>query len=252
MLIDRPPFVIHHFPSLGSTNDHLKSMADAPEFTVVTASVQTAGRGRRDRSWHSASDDGLYLSLLLRPSMHASEISLISLLSAVAVAETLIECGAPQVDIKWPNDLLIGERKACGILIEGASSGAGQQRLIVGIGINLNQREFPPEIRETATSLALALDRSVEVAEVRDLLLARLARWYEVWRSGGTREILSRYAELSSYVEGRPVRVLTDGAEIEGVTAGITASGALLLRTTNGERRTIIAGEVVRLRPRDE
>src|SRR5215471_1826954 len=124
MIIHRPPFTIHHFTSLGSTNDHLKEMVGAPEFTCVVADEQTAGRGRRARTWHSTPGDGLYLSILLLPeSDSSSKLPLISLLAAVAVAETLIERGVSEVDIKWPNDVLVNDRKICGILAEALSAG---------------------------------------------------------------------------------------------------------------------------------
>src|SRR5262245_4276655 len=112
MIIHLPPFTIHHFSSLGSTNDLLKEMVAAPEFTCVVADEQTAGRGRRARTWHSSPGDGLYLSILLHPQTDSSsKIPLISLLAAVAVAETLIDRGVEGVDIKWPNDVLVNDRK---------------------------------------------------------------------------------------------------------------------------------------------
>jgi BirA family biotin operon repressor/biotin-[acetyl-CoA-carboxylase] ligase len=248
MPIDRPPFVIHHFSTIGSTNDHLKMMVEAPEFTVVSATEQTSGRGRRDRTWHSTPGDGLYLSVLLRPSPPATEISLISIFAALAVAETLIDFGATGIDIKWPNDVLIDERKICGILIEGAGAGREVMRLILGIGVNLNHQDFPPDLADTATSLALKLGRRVDVDDFRDQLLIKIARWYEVWKNGSSPVILARYSGLSSYAQGKWVRVATDGEEIAGQTAGLAPSGALMVRDSAGQLRMIIAGEVRRLR----
>src|SRR5262245_40559251 len=139
MVIHLPPFTIHQFSSLGSTNDHLKRMTAAPEFTCVVADEQTAGRGRRERTWHSSPGAGLYLSVLLLPRLDfSSKIPLIGLMAAVAVAETLIERGVEGVDIKWPNDVLAGGRKVCGILAEAAGAGSKSLRLILGIGVNLN------------------------------------------------------------------------------------------------------------------
>jgi BirA family biotin operon repressor/biotin-[acetyl-CoA-carboxylase] ligase len=248
MPIHRPPFIIHHFTTIGSTNDHLKMMVEAPEFTVVSAAEQTAGRGRRDRTWHSSPGDGLNLSVLLRPSPQTSEISLLSIIAALAVAETLIARGATGVDIKWPNDVLIGERKICGILIEGAGAGRAAMRLILGIGVNLNHQKFPSDLADTATSLAQTLGRRIDVDEFRDQLLIKLARWYEVWKNGETQTILARYSELSSYAQGKWVRVATDSEEICGQTAGLAPGGALMVREADGRTRTIIAGEVRRLR----
>src|SRR2546423_10911395 len=111
MILHQPPFIIHHFATLGSTNDHLKWISDAPEFTCVVADEQTAGRGRRDRTWHSSLGEGLYLSVLLRPPKSSIKIPLLSLMSAVAVAETLLARDVAGVDIKWPNDVLVHECK---------------------------------------------------------------------------------------------------------------------------------------------
>src|SRR5262249_1119547 len=150
-----------------STNDYLKAQTDAPEFTCVVAAAQTAGRGRRARTWVSPPGEGLYLSVLLCPAA-TENLSLLSLLAAVAVTETLAQYKVAGLDIKWPNDVLIAERKICGILVEGASSGANQSRIVVGIGVNLNQQDFPPELAESATSLALHLGHTVAVDEFRD------------------------------------------------------------------------------------
>src|SRR5262245_53686540 len=183
MTIHRRPFTIHHFISLGSTNDHLKEMIDAPEFTCVVADEQTAGRGRRARTWHSSPGDGLYLSILLLPRTDSSStIPLISLLAAVAVAETLIERGVEDVDIKWPNDMLVHDRKICGVLAEALSDGSESLRLVLGIGVNLNHQSFPPGLNETATSLAIVSGERVVVEEFRDQLLQKVALWYERWR----------------------------------------------------------------------
>ncbi len=251
-LIHRPPFIIHHFATLGSTNDHLKQMTDAPEFTCVSADEQTAGRGRRDRAWHSTPGDGLYLSVLLRPVIAAERISLLSLMCAVIVAETVAHYGIAGIDIKWPNDVLINERKLSGILIEGTSAGSDLPRIIAGIGVNLNHQSFPPELNETATSLFIECGQRIEAADFRDQLLMTLAQWYERWRHGGERMILQRWQELSSYARGKSVTVTFDEEQIAGVTDGLTDTGALRLRTTDGAIRAIIAGEITSLRKSDE
>ena len=246
-IINRSPFTIQHFPTLGSTNDYLKQLADAPEFTCVIADEQTAGRGRRTRTWVSTPGEGLYLSVLLRPPASAN-IALLSLLAAVAVAETLAQYNVAELDIKWPNDVLIGERKVCGILVEGASSGAQALRVIVGIGVNLNQEQFPPEISATATSLALHLGQAVEAADFRDRLLVRLAHWYSRWQQDEGRSVLERWQQFSSYAQGQIVAVSLDDEQVIGMTAGLTKDGALLLQLEDGTIRTLLVGEVFRLR----
>lgn len=249
MTIHRPPFTIHHFTSLGSTNDHLKEMVAAPEFTCVVSDEQTAGRGRRARTWHSSPGDGLYLSVLLLPRTDSSsKIPLISLLAAIAVAETLIERGVEGVDIKWPNDVLVNDRKVSGILAEAVSDGSDSLRLILGIGVNLNHQSFPHELRGTATSLAIVTGERVVVEEFRDQLLEKTARWYEHWRRDETSLIVNRWRRLSTYARDQRVIVTLGDEKIIGVTDGLTETGALRLIVDGGEVKIILAGEVTRLR----
>lgn len=237
---------MHRFATLGSTNDALKQMTDAPEFTCVLADEQTAGRGRRDRVWHSSPGDGLYLSILLRPAKTSTKIPLLSLMTAVAVAETLLERGIDGVDIKWPNDVLVNERKLSGILIE--SIGAAELRVVVGVGVNLNHQAFPEELRQTATSLKIETSRTVVVDEFRDQLLNQFHHWYECWKRGEREAILSRWQQLSGYARGLRVSVTLDHQQLTGETAGLNEDGALLLRTEDGALRTILSGEVMQLR----
>jgi BirA family transcriptional regulator, biotin operon repressor / biotin---[acetyl-CoA-carboxylase] ligase len=249
MIIHRHPFTIHHFTSLGSTNDQLKAMAAAPEFTCVVADEQTAGRGRRARAWHSSPGDGLYLSVLLLPRTDSSsKLPLISLLAAIAVAETLIERGVEGVDIKWPNDVLVNERKISGILAEAVSDGAISLRLILGVGVNLNHRSFPPELSETATSLAIETGERVVVEEFRDRLLEKISKWYEIWRRDEPASIIDRWSQLSSYARNQRIVVAIEDEKLTGVTDGLTETGALRLITGDGAVKTILAGEVTKLR----
>jgi BirA family biotin operon repressor/biotin-[acetyl-CoA-carboxylase] ligase len=249
MIIHRPPFTIHHFASLGSTNDQLKTMIAAPELTCVVADEQTAGRGRRARTWYSSPGDGLYLSILLLPATdYSSKLPLTGLLAGVAVAETLIERGVAGADIKWPNDVLVNERKISGVLAESVSAGSESLRLILGVGVNLNHRSFPPELSETATSLAIESGERVVVEEFRDLLLEKIAQWYELWRRDESAAIIDRWSQLSTYARGQRIVVTLDGEKLTGVTDGLTETGALRLAVDGGEVRTILTGEVTRLR----
>lgn len=249
MIIHRPPFIIHHCASLGSTNDRLKEMIAAPEFTCVVADEQTAGRGRRSRTWHSSPGDGLYLSVLLRPQPDSSsKIPLISLMAAIAVAETLIERSLTGVDIKWPNDVLVNGRKLSGILAEAASAGSEAPRIVLGIGVNLNHQSFPPDLSDSATSIAIETGQKVAVDQFRDQLLDKIAEWSAVWKRDQTGLIINRWQRLSTYARDQRVVVNLDDEKIEGVTAGLTETGALRLIVGDGEVKTILAGEVTRLR----
>jgi BirA family biotin operon repressor/biotin-[acetyl-CoA-carboxylase] ligase len=249
MIIHRPPFIIHHFPSLSSTNDQLKATGDAPEFTCVVADEQTAGRGRRMRTWHSSPGDGLYLSVLLLPRIDSfSKLPLTGLWAAISVAETLIERGVDGVDIKWPNDVMVNDRKISGVLAEAVSAGSESLRIILGVGVNLNHRSFPTELSSTATSLAIETGERVAVEEFRDQLLAKIGQWYELWRRDESASIVSRWERLSSYARGQQVVVAIDNEKLVGVTEGLTETGALRLVVDKGDVRTILVGEVTRLR----
>jgi BirA family biotin operon repressor/biotin-[acetyl-CoA-carboxylase] ligase len=241
-------FQIHHYETVSSTNDLLRAMTGAPEFTVIVADEQTAGRGRRSRSWHSSAGDGLYLSLLLCPRNEKARLSLLSLAAAISVAETIREIPVRGVDIKWPNDLLIHDHKVGGILIEGSSIGGQASRVIVGIGVNLNAKSFPSELAETATSIFLESGKLIDAVLFRDNLLDRIAEWYAIWNLGENGSIIRAWESLSSYARGRMVNVTTDGGEITGETCGLAEDGALIVRTPSGKEHRIIAGEVSRLR----
>jgi BirA family transcriptional regulator, biotin operon repressor / biotin---[acetyl-CoA-carboxylase] ligase len=249
MVIQRPPFTIHHFASLGSTNDHLKTMIAAPEFTCVVADEQTAGRGRRGRTWYSAPGDGLYMSILFLPrSDYFSKLPLTGLLAAVAVAETVVDHGVAGIDVKWPNDVMVNERKISGILAEAVSVGSESMRLVLGVGVNLNHPSFPPELSETATSLAIETGERTAVEEFRDRLLEKIARWYEIWLRDEPAPIIDRWSRLSTYARGRRVAVTMGSEQFVGVTDGLTEAGALRLVTDGGAVKTILAGEVTKLR----
>ncbi|HKX29463.1 MAG TPA: biotin--[acetyl-CoA-carboxylase] ligase [Blastocatellia bacterium] len=246
--IHLPPFMIHHYSALGSTNDRLKELSDAPEFTCIVADEQRAGRGRNGRAWHSTPGAGLYLSILLCPKGASSRTPLLSLAAGICVAEVLAQDSIGGIDLKWPNDVLVHERKISGILIEGVSSGTQIHRLVMGIGVNLNAGSFPPELSQTATSLAIETGRHIAVDEFRNRLLKRIAEWYARWTAGEDQAILDRWQELSSYATGKQVLVTLGEAPLTGETAGLTETGALRVRTGDDQLKIVYAGEIMSLR----
>lgn len=174
-------------------------------------------------------------------------------MSSIVVAETLIERNVGGVDIKWPNDVMVNDLKLCGILVESVGTGAvsagvGGPRIIVGIGVNLNHEFFPDELRSTATSLKIETGQATVVEEFRDQLLSKLADWYARWKSGECRLILDRWQQLSGYARGLQVTIALDGEVVSGETSGLTDDGALMLRLPDGSLRTILSGDVTRLR----
>jgi BirA family biotin operon repressor/biotin-[acetyl-CoA-carboxylase] ligase len=238
---------IHHYYKIGSTNtEAMRSAAEgAPEGSVFLAEEQLAGRGRGARSWHSARSAGIYCSVVLRPAMPPSEALIFSLAAGLAVRSAVLEI-APQLapDLKWPNDLLLGGKKFCGILTEMNAEATQVRYLAVGIGINVNQSKFPAELRELATSLRIETGTEWSRVELCGALLKSFDRAYDVLKNdaGAQASILRRFEEGSSSVRGRRVRVEENGG-IEGVTEGLDARGFLQVRTPEG-LRTVVSGTV--------
>jgi BirA family biotin operon repressor/biotin-[acetyl-CoA-carboxylase] ligase len=238
-------FKLLRLESVSSTNDVARDLAllGAEEGLAVVARHQTAGRGRQGRSWSSPRDQGLYLSVVLRPKMRPSDSLLISLGAAVAVAETISDQFRLSVDIKWPNDILIRGRKVCGILVESAIEGERLEYAILGVGLNLAQVDFPPEIRDIATSLFIEYGRQVSVDQILPPLLGSLDRWYRLVVSDPNSVIL-RWEELSSYARGCLVSVRSAEGSFQGITRGLTPRGSLLLEVGSSELCEIYSGEV--------
>jgi BirA family biotin operon repressor/biotin-[acetyl-CoA-carboxylase] ligase len=234
------------FESLPSTNTELARLASegAAEGLSIMAEEQTSGRGRLQRAWSSPRGAGLYFSILLRPAIPQDRWPLITFMAALAVGDALSEAAGVQTDIKWPNDLLSGERKICGILAEGIETPAGRA-VIVGIGINLTQDAFPGELANVATSVAEAARRQPERETILASLLRALARWYALLHEpSGLEKIVAAWSSRSSYANGKAVQV-TNGDEIwQGVTCGVEPDGALRLGTPNGETKIVRAGDV--------
>ncbi len=241
---------IMRFDSLPSTNTEAARQAalGAPEGLCVVAREQTAGRGRRERSWVSPKDAGLYLSVVLRPTLEARHWPLITLAAALAVRDALGEACRLEADIKWPNDLLAGGRKLCGILAETAEGSRGRA-VVLGVGVNLRRDSFPAEISDTATSVEEQTGRAPDAERLLEALTRTLARRYETLHAGGgAEEILHEWQRNSSYAHGRRVRVALAGETFEGITRGLDPDGALRVETDEGINRTVTAGDVTALR----
>ena len=250
----RQPFfqpVVLRYDSLPSTNTEAarQAAAGAAEGLCVVAREQTAGRGRRQRAWASPKDAGLYFSVVLRPRLDAAAWPLVTFAAALAARDAMHESCALAADIKWPNDLLsTGGRKLCGILAEAVET-AGQRACVVGIGINLNGRAYPPELRALATSV----EEETGVTPDREALLAALvralARRYEQLHGPtGVADTIGAWADASTYAAGRRVRVALGGETFQGTTRGVEPDGALRVETETGEVRIIHAGDVTSVR----
>lgn len=240
---------ILRFDSIGSTNTEAANQArqGVDEGLCVIAREQSAGRGRHGRVWVSEPDSGLYFSIVLRPKLDLKYLSLITLMSGVAVYDTLKEFSL-KPDIKWVNDVLIGDKKICGILAETVDTPTGNA-VIVGIGINLKSSNFPDEIAETATSIQAERSGEVTSGNVEGALIKYLSYWYEILNSDdGPTEILQNWRQRSSYFSGKAVRVTLPDGVIEGTTDGLEENGALRVKASDGSVTIVQAGDVERLR----
>jgi BirA family biotin operon repressor/biotin-[acetyl-CoA-carboxylase] ligase len=238
---------VHHYYKIGSTNSEaMRSAAEgAPEGSVFLAEEQLAGRGRGAHTWHSARSAGIYGSVILRPAMPPSEALIFSLAAGLAVRAAVAEI-APQllVDLKWPNDLLLGGKKFCGILTEMNAEATRVRHLVVGVGINVNQVKFPAELREIATSLRIETGTEWSRVELCAALLKSLDREYRslIEDAGARDAILRRFEAGSLSVRGRKVSIEENGG-LAGVTEGLDERGFLRVRTAEG-LRTVVSGTV--------
>ena len=223
------------FESLPSTNTELARMAfeGAAEGVAILADEQTAGRGRLQRAWSSPKGAGLYFSILLRPAIPVDQWPLITFMAALAVGDALLEATGLRTDIKWPNDLLSGERKICGILAEAIDTPKGRA-VIVGIGINLTPSAFP-----AATSVLEATGVKPDREAILAALLSALTRWYSLL--GEREKIVAAWSSRSSYAIGKLVQVKNGDETWQGTTCGVEPDGALRLRIVNGEIKLIRA-----------
>lgn len=243
-------FTILHFDSIDSTNLEAMRQAKggAAEWLCIIAREQTRGRGRLERSWHSPKDAGLYLSIVLRPQFELARWPLINLAAALAVHDAIFRTGDLKVDIKWPNDVCVRDRKLCGILAETVETEMGTAA-IVGIGINLHDESLPPELQPHATSLRSATGTDINRDLLINELLKALAERYDVLQTdGGGEHIIREWCANSSYAFGRMVRLSLGDENVVGVTRGLESDGALRIETAGGKMKIVRAGDVTSLR----
>jgi BirA family biotin operon repressor/biotin-[acetyl-CoA-carboxylase] ligase len=231
---------LHFSPVTDSTNTDCAEAArlGAPHGSVYFANEQLAGRGRGDHAWNSAAGEGLYVSVLLRPSMPSSRVHLLPLAAGLAAADAIRATSGLSIDLRWPNDLLIAGRKAGGILVEAKTEahaeGGEVAFAVVGIGINVHQRSFAPGLSTPATSLDLEAGRRISRKPLLVSLLKSLERETVTLLDSATVEtILQRVEQASTWVHGRQVQVHGPQA-CTGVTAGLDEHGFLLVRTAGG------------------
>ncbi len=235
---------VHHYFRVGSTNMAAMQAAarDEPEGAVFVAEEQTSGHGRGGHSWHSPRSVGIYASVILRPQLAPADALVLSLIAGLAAATAVREVTGLSPDLRWPNDLLLGGRKFCGILTELNAEVTRVRYAVIGIGMNVNQERFPADLAGLATSLRLETGRAWSRVELAAALLKSLDREYRAVLAGQSEAVLRRFEQASSYARGRRVHVEEDGG-YEGTTEGLDTRGFLLVRTPGG-LRTVLSGSV--------
>ena len=237
---------IHHFFKVDSTNRVALELAHAgePEGAVVLAEEQTAGRGRAGRTWHSERAVGIYVTLVLRPKLAPVQAPLLTMMAGLS-AYTAIQAHSGLVaDLKWPNDLLIGGKKVGGILTEMHAEPGQVRFVIVGIGLNVNQEKFPAELGSLATSLRIESGRPQSRLELLVRLLREFENDYNEFLREGSASVIDRFTKVSSYAQGKRVRVSNGKDAFTGVTAGLGPEGLLQVQRDSGQVTTVIAGDV--------
>lgn len=241
--------VVHYF-RIDSTNTAALDLAakGAAHGTVVVAEEQTAGRGRFGRTWYSERSSGIYTSIILRPPLAPAVASVLTLMAAVAAHQAISTTTGLPADIRWPNDVLVDGKKVCGILTEMSAEVDRLHAVVLGIGINVNHREMPSELKNIATSLRIEAGKSISRAQVLVALLKEVERKYHLLLDEGSAAIARRWAAASTFAQGKRIRVLAGAGEFFATTVGLEPSGALRVRREDGREELLVSGEVVEVK----
>ena len=236
---------IYYYDVTDSTNIRAKELAEEghPSGTLVVADRQEAGRGRRGRSWDSPSGTGIFMTLLLKPEMNPNHASMLTLVAAMAVARAISKCANTEALIKWPNDIVIGGKKICGILTEMSAQFDFINHIVIGIGINVHNEHFPEEIAETAGSILLQTGKRIRRAELIEQILEQFEHYYAIFME--TEDLSGLVKEYNSILVNmnKSVRVLDPKEPFEGKAMGITKTGELIVDTWES-RKMVSSGEV--------
>lgn len=230
----------------GSTNADVRRMAEdgAENGLLVVADAQTSGKGRRGRQWESEKGTNLYFSMLLKPDIAPDKASMITLVAAYSVAKVIEKNTGLDAKIKWPNDIVVGKKKVCGILTEMNMERDYIHHIVVGIGINVNEEEFPDEIRDMATSLKKEVGRIVSRANLLCDILLQFEKDYSAFLAAeDLKPFIDDYNKMLVN-KGALVKVLDPKGEFSGIAGGINEEGMLIVFKENGQIEKVYAGEV--------
>lgn len=241
---------IVHFFRTDSTNSVALSLAaeGTAHGTVVVAEEQTAGRGRFGRNWYSERTSGLYVSVVLRPTLPPASAPALTLMAGVAAHRALASITGMPFDIRWPNDLLLNGKKVCGILTEMNAEVDRLHHVVIGIGINVNHPALPQDLESIATSLRIEGKKTYSRVQILVALLKELERAYQMMLNDGAPAIAKAWAAVSSFAEGKTIRVVSKSGGYPAVTAGVEPLGALRVRREDGSVESLISGEVIEVK----
>lgn len=237
---------ILYFDSIDSTNTKAQELAEKgyPSGTLVVADKQIAGKGRRGRNWESPSGCGIFMTLMLKPDINPNNASMLTLVSALAVAKALADITGKDAKIKWPNDIVIDGRKVCGILTEMSAQFDYINNIVIGIGINVNNSSFPEEISATASSLRLLSGgKKYRRAEIIEKIMEYFEKYYSIFLE--TEDLSALVNEYDAMLVNmkKQVKVLDPKEPFEGKAMGITKTGELIVDTWES-RKLVSSGEV--------
>ena len=237
---------VTYYDVLDSTNLRAKLDAEngAPQGALVVADMQTAGRGRRGRSWSSPAGTNIYFTLILKPDFAPDKASMLTLVMAMAVATGITEVCGIKTHIKWPNDIVINGKKVCGMLTELSVQQDYIQHVVIGVGINVGLQEFPEEVAATAGCLQEICGRKISRAELVANVMHAFEECYDMFAATGDLSGLKERYEKLLVNRGREVRVLDPKGEFQGIARGIDELGELLVEREGGFVESVYAGEV--------
>ena len=233
---------IFAYDVIDSTNIKAKSLIQHGEGVVVIAEEQTTGRGRLGRSWISEPKKNLTFSIIIKPKILPNRIGIISLYAGLSVAEAMKEITKLNPVCKWPNDVLLDGKKFCGILSEAVFKGNVLDSIIIGIGINVNQSDFPRELQLTATSLFISSGKEFDRFKVLASILEKLERNYALIQGGELNDVLQKWKKNTTMF-GKEITINQNGCPITGIVERIDDDGGLILCTNKGEEK-FLAGDI--------
>lgn len=238
---------IHFYQEVTSTNDIAKKFVDndAPEGTVIIAEQQTAGRSRSKNDWASP-EGGIWMTLILKPEVTLLEASKLTIVTGVAIAKTLHDKFNLDAGIKWPNDIMIGNKKICGILTEAVTDYDDLKAVLIGIGIdvNINQSDLPDDLQDITTTISEETSEEIKRAEIMKVFFSIFEELYEEFKNGQFKHIIGEWRRLSS-TTGNRVKVYKDGKAMLADAVGIDNQGALIVELDDGSLEKIISGECI-------